>query len=355
MVCYSLLQVCLTHFLTNMGRLKVESLQSIFGQRLQEAIKAIQQSNKLPDTPNAAWCASWLDRKLINMFPEDPRSAPRNNGQRTKKWPVKNWIYGKNIPEIAELLAISHIVNKPINWLLGEELTTQTEFEPSSKPSMINFHSPELYKLQRRNIIKSTKRVLWIQLRTAYYLQDYADVLAEVMQRDVKVRIIICDPNDPLTMATLARRKYKLHSTAQNSGDMIHSVIENVKRHLRWEGISEERLKNLLKIRVISFFPATAIYLTDHYGDLTSDNDNGNLFAVTPVYKLEPDCAPITIANRIDHKELFAVYRKQFAALWHDAREYSGRVSKETMKDNIQKLNDYLMDDLEVNFPSIPP
>jgi hypothetical protein len=234
---------------------------------------------------------------------------------------------------------LSNVTGKHIQTLLCKDSPFSHGGSININPFVNIIENRSEYIKTRSNIITSAKKSLWIQLRTAHYMEQYALELINVMRRGVKVRLLSCDPNDPLTMEMMARRKYPMHSTRQESEEVIHTAIERVKKDMRANQISGE----LFKVRVMAFFPATAIYIADPYPYLDPNNDgkyvdNGTLFAVTPVYKVDPYCAPFILANRSNHETIYDAYRRQFAALWHAATKYEGRNSKAAKKTALQSL-----------------
>jgi transcriptional regulator with XRE-family HTH domain len=261
-----------------------------FGQRLQQALNL----------------KGWLIKDLMGEMNKQVKSNKFQYSQ------IQNWLQGRHLPKtVADLMLLKKVLGQSMDWLLCmEENAEQDTAEANPMISIIK--NREKYQIERRNAIINTTRSLWIQLRTAYFLEENAGPLTEIMSRGVRVRVLACDPDDSVAMEMIARRDYPMHPNASSAAKKIRGAFESIQDDMKADKIDDQ----YFKIKVISYFPSTAIYLSDPC------TGSGKLFAVTAFYKIDPYHAPVVLANEKQHPVIFESYRRQFMLLWRVGKRY---------------------------------
>jgi transcriptional regulator with XRE-family HTH domain len=221
---------------------------------------------------------------------------------------VSAWLNGTSVPEYPTLLKIAQLLKTSTDFLLKEEGQVQML---SENPPLRIITDKKIYVDERENILTSSVEELWIQVRTAVPLLESLGILQELMQKGVSIRLLVCDPTDPSVNTMVKRRKYPWFSDKENPS------LDTIRMLNRITDLAiQQNAEDKLEIKVVLYFPSTAMYIADPY------QDQGRLFAVTVNYKLNPYLAPVVIATRKDHLSIFEAYRTHYVELWADARRY---------------------------------
>lgn len=256
----------------------------------------------------------WTVKDLANQMTEIAKT--RGSRDAFTKTQIDNWKGGRNLPNSQAVLdLLAEILEIDLATLLCIVLPTDKKTAEHS-PLVSIIEDEKRYKDEREKVVAQTEEELWIQLRVTPALHESTMLFRQLWRKKkphIRLRLLVCDPNDPCTMAMVERRSYHWFGEA----DIPASEIANDLKTLA--GVAaQEKAKSKLQIKVLSYFPSTAIYLSD------PDTKNGKLFAVTANYGKMTDAykAPVTIASSETDPTIFNFYRKQFELLWKDAKNY---------------------------------
>ncbi len=243
---------------------------------------------------------------------------------------VENWLTPESesipYPHILGLIADYFAVS--IGWLLGEgdDATAPTPARDMDSQSLnvaIASYAGDNFDKERKRVIQSSSRALWIQLRSGKTFNN-ADSLSGTFENTLKnhkpsVRLLICDPQNEAVKEMLA---YRLAYTDKNrvAGD-ITETVNKVK-----ELASKYSLR--LEIAYCPYLYSTLGYIANPPENEGDKDDGGRaVMLVAGFHKRDIRDAIMIPAQRATNPKIFNQFVIEYNRLWGFTQK-KGRIEK---------------------------
>lgn len=220
---------------------------------------------------------------------------------------IWNWTMGEYLPDTHYLPYLAELLGKSIDWLLG--LSDSTAVISQIPDKGIDFD------IAKEQTISQARQTIWVQLRAgaSLHYQGTTSAIQAAIDRNIQIRLLICDYGDPSTIAMVStRREAKEKRNPENASSDIKATIGILVKNADSLGKLEQ-----LKVRTIAYVPSTIVYLSDHDPKI----ETGEALVLMSNFREDITKAPMMRVSKAQHKRMFQFFVDDFTRLWRAGDE----------------------------------
>ena len=220
-------------------------------------------------------------------------------------------VFGGFLPKIAEHLP--DIINALTVTILGslsfglfndrKDRIIRRETTQKSTFKGLTVEPTEPYEEVVRDLLKNTKRSIWLILRTGSILHELKEEFNELLERKGEVYIVTCKSDDDNITSMI---ELDSDHTSRKIKDMFADGNEAYEELQKKHG-------NQIQRKILNVPPTHLIYISD------PSDPNGRAFVIPILFKVRTRKAPSTYFCSKDYQSLFKTYFSQTQEMWEEA------------------------------------
>ncbi len=247
---------------------------------------------------------------------------------------VEHWHKGTALPSADKLPMLALVLKTSTDWLLGlvsgtddiAPLSPVNKMELTLEQTATTFIAPKRYEETRDRLISGTKEELWIQSRTAHFVDTVTSTAEKALftamsNHGIRVRFMVCDHrnpanasdydyNDNYALTVQAQRRHIFTGNNSKVAQTIADSIDAVRDCAARAGTSDR-----LAIQLIPH-PAPSLVI------ISDPASSGEAIVLLYNFREDPLHAPVIHVTKSDNEKLFNFFCEDYERLWETGEQY---------------------------------